>query len=56
MTKKEKMIKIAKYAVKLERGWVEPEMFYKNDEEFKKLHPRFEFKRLEYTEIEVEDC
>lgn len=53
-----KMIKIAKYAYLNHDGtvWFDTEEFYKNDEDFKDVFKDKEkFKRLDYTEIEVED-
>ena len=53
-----KMVKVAKYLWFNDAAWCESTMYYKNDKEF---HKDFidgnsvEYKRLDHTEIEVED-
>lgn len=50
-----KMIKVAKYAYFHGKVWVNTDIYYKNDEDFSKNSNALKYKRLDYTEIEVED-
>lgn len=51
-----KMIKVAKYAFESGSGWRDTKEFYKNNDEFVDVSGwQWNYKRLDYTEIEVED-
>jgi hypothetical protein len=51
-----KKIKVAKYAFAAGKQWMETTNYYKDDMDFKDARPKKgEFKRLDYTEIEVEE-
>ena len=52
---KKTLIKVAKYAIYLKSGWEDSYKYYKSDSEFEAFFGDVTYKRLGYTEIEVEE-